>query len=29
MCSGTHSIIDMARGVSAEPDYNTVSPLTD
>lgn len=26
--SGTHSIIDMAAGVSASPDYFTVSPLT-
>ncbi|MFF4810082.1 hypothetical protein ACFY03_17905 [Micromonospora chersina] len=27
--SGTHSIIDMARGVSAKPALFTVSPLTD
>ncbi|MFG1831001.1 hypothetical protein [Micromonospora chersina] len=27
--SGTHSIIDMAKGVSAKPALFTVSPLTD
>src|SRR5664279_3921906 len=27
--AGTHSIIDIERGVSTDPDFGTVSPLTD